>query len=147
MDTTKLDCREIDSVVVKGKDRPVRIFEVIDGEPPEIAGLKLDSLAQFCEAMSLYKTQQFAKARGLFKAILSHGGSDNVAALYVERCETLEMAGIRRPGMGSRAHTEVIDQNFPRELVEVMDYRRRSKKPKVAPCNLCTACWPVWRFL
>lgn len=89
LDTTKLDCREIDSVVVKGKDRPVRIFEVIDGEPPEIAGLKLDSLAQFCEAMSLYKTQQFAKARGLFKAILSHGGSDNVAALYVERCETL----------------------------------------------------------
>jgi adenylate cyclase len=89
LDTAKLDCREIDSVVVKGKDRPVRIFEVIDGEPPEIARLKLDSLAQFCEAMSLYKTQKFAKARDLFKAILSHGGSDNVAALYVERCETL----------------------------------------------------------
>ena len=89
MDTAKLDYREIDSVVVKGKDRPVRIFEVINGEPPEIARLKLDSLAQFCEAMSLYKTQKFAEARDLFKAILSRGGSDNVAVLYMERCETL----------------------------------------------------------
>ena len=60
---------------------------MIDGEPPEIARLKLDSLAQFCEAMSLYRPK-IAKARDLFKVILSHGGSDNVAALYVERCET-----------------------------------------------------------
>ena len=88
LDTTKLDCREIDSVVVKGKDRPVRIFEVIDGEPPEIARLKLDSLAQFCEAMSLYKTQKFAKARDLFK-VFCPTVELIMLQLYVERCETL----------------------------------------------------------
>jgi class 3 adenylate cyclase len=93
LDTGKFDCRLIDSVVVKGKDRPVRIFEVIDGEPPEVARLKRSSLAQFSEAMSLYKGQKFAEARDLFKAVLSESENDNVARLYVERCEKLLEGG------------------------------------------------------
>lgn len=93
LDKGKFDCRLIDSVVVKGKDRPVRIFEVIDGEPPEVARLKRATLEKFNEAVSLYKGQKFAEARDLFKAILSESEHDNVAKLYVERCETLLEGG------------------------------------------------------
>ncbi len=89
LDTAKIACREIDSVVVKGKDRPVRIFEVIDGEPPQIARLKRNDLAQFNKAMSFYKNQKFAEARDLFAVILRHSENDNVARLYVERCDRL----------------------------------------------------------
>ncbi len=89
LDTAKTVCREIDSVVVKGKDRPVKVFEVIDAEPPQIARSKRDDLPQFNEAMSLYKNQKFAKARDLFQAILLSGENDIVARLFVERCERL----------------------------------------------------------
>ncbi len=89
LDTAKITCREIDSVVVKGKDTPVRIFEVINGEPPKLARLKRDDLAKFKKAMSLYKGQKFAEARDLFAVILRHGENDNVASLYVERCNRL----------------------------------------------------------
>ena len=89
LDTAKIACREIDSVVVKGKDTPVRIFEVIDGEPPKLARLKRDDLAKFKKALSLYKDQKFAEARDLFAVILRHSENDNVASLYVERCDRL----------------------------------------------------------
>ncbi len=89
LDTAKIVCREIDSVVVKGKDRPVKVFEVIDAETPQIARSKRDDLPQFNEAISLYKNQKFAEACDLFKAILVSGENDNVARLYVERCERL----------------------------------------------------------
>ena len=73
--------------MVKGKDTPVRIFEVIDGEPPKLARLKRDDLAKFNKALSLYKDQKFAEARDLFAVILRHSENDNVASLYLERCE------------------------------------------------------------
>ena len=44
LDMAKIACREIDSVVVKGKDTSQN-FEVIDGEPPKLARLKRDDLA------------------------------------------------------------------------------------------------------
>jgi adenylate cyclase len=66
---------------------------VIDGEPPEVARLKRATLEKFNEAVSLYKGQKFAEARDLFKAILSESEHDNVAKLYVERCETLLEGG------------------------------------------------------
>ena len=71
----------------------IAYFEVIDGEPPELARLKRSSLAQFSEAMSLYEGQKFAEARDLFKAVLSESENDNVARLYLERCEKLLEGG------------------------------------------------------
>ena len=89
LDATKIACREIDSVVVKGKGKPVRVFEVIDAEPPLIARMKNENLGQFNKAISLYKEQRFVKARDLFKYILEHSENDGAARLYVERCERL----------------------------------------------------------
>lgn len=76
------DMRELDKVRVKGKNRPVLIYEILmDKQHNDI------SLKKYNEAISFYKDADFSKALVLFDELLKEEPLSKLYALYVKRCK------------------------------------------------------------
>ncbi len=77
--------REIDWVKVKGKNEPVKIYELMDrGEVPQF---RRDQVLKFNSGFQFYHEQQFEKAIQEFHAALSVDASDQTSQLYIKRCQ------------------------------------------------------------
>jgi adenylate cyclase len=78
-------CREVDWVRVKGKLKPVKIFELIaEGKGPSP---QLEMAQFFSQGYELYHQQQFDKAIQAFEKGLQNFPNDETAKIYVERCQ------------------------------------------------------------
>lgn len=84
-----IHCRVVDYVRVKGKERPIKIYEVLglSADPSELlAGrLKIASLAE--DAFGLYEEMRWRDARGKYTELLSLKPDDRVSRIFIERCE------------------------------------------------------------
>ena len=85
--------RRVDLVAVKGKEKPVGIYEIIDGEPDTTRLLKEKTLASFNDGVSYYQAQEFEEAAGCFTRVLGLNADDRAADLYLSRCQTLLSEG------------------------------------------------------
>ena len=85
--------RHIDLVAVKGKEKPVGIYEIIDGEPDTPRRLKEKTLTSFNDGVAYYQAQEFEQAAGCFGAVLGINADDRTADLYLGRCQTLLSEG------------------------------------------------------
>ena len=78
--------REIDLVVVKGKTKPVSIFEVLDcydsTEFPEV----MDVVGYFNAGIELYRKMEWDKAVVSFQNALKANPNDGLTQSYIERC-------------------------------------------------------------
>lgn len=81
--------RMVDQVKVKGKSKPVTLFEVFDSDVAEIKDAKLATLETFEKAISLYFSQQIDEALPLFQTCFERNPQDKAVQLYLERCQTL----------------------------------------------------------
>jgi len=99
-DPSKYHIREIDRVKVKGKTEPVTIWEVFDGDPPDIMNYKLDIAEMFEEARSLYHSKRFDEALELFMDCLTRNPQDKTAELYIDRCNLYMKMGADENGEG-----------------------------------------------
>jgi adenylate cyclase len=81
--------REIDLVVVKGKTRPVAIYEILDYHTDETYPRVSDALGRFRDGLAKYRRRDFAPARALFQEVLAINPDDKAARMYVERCDLL----------------------------------------------------------
>lgn len=79
--------RELDLVVVKGKTRPVAIYEVLDYHTDETYPGLTDALRLFKTGLSKYRKQEWRAAIAEFREVLTLNAHDKAASLYVERCE------------------------------------------------------------
>jgi len=79
--------RELDIVVVKGKTRPVAIYEVLDYHTAESYPNLIDAMGIFRNGISKYRQRKWAAARKLFEEILALNPDDRAAAMYVGRCD------------------------------------------------------------
>jgi adenylate cyclase len=79
--------RKIDRVQVKGKSEMVTVYEVFDADLPEVKAGKLATLQVFSEALSLYNINNFREAGLLFADCLRQNLGDNVAQIYLNRCQ------------------------------------------------------------
>jgi adenylate cyclase len=83
-----LFCRELDSVVVKGKKLPVKIYELLcekkDAEPHETF------LRLFESGLEKYKQKQWDEAIAIFRQVLELRPGDTPSELYIRRCEELK---------------------------------------------------------
>jgi adenylate cyclase len=88
---TALDCnnvvafRELDLVAVKGKEKPVRVFEVValkDDLPPELEARN----REFAQALELYRQGDYPGAKAGFTALLEKFPEDGPAQTFLGRC-------------------------------------------------------------
>lgn len=80
-------CRLIDMVRVKGKQEPVKIFELIqEGQPSPELKREVES---FNEAFSLYQKKEFATAEKILTGLNGDGGKV-LYELYLERIENFK---------------------------------------------------------
>jgi adenylate cyclase len=75
--------REVDVIRVKGKDRPVAVYEALGfRETPELR----DMLEAYAEGLAAYRARQWQAAMKGFEAALKIQPGDGPSAMYLERC-------------------------------------------------------------
>jgi adenylate cyclase len=89
-------CRELDLIKVKGKNEPIRIFELVDHRFKG-AGAKENKVKAFEEGLALYRQQKWDDAVKRFKACLDIDPKDGPAEIFIKRCDQLRQ---NPPGAG-----------------------------------------------
>ena len=83
----ELYCRELDAVRVKGKNRPIRIYELL-GENGDADRFR-PFVEPFEAGLQEYRGGHWDEATALFGKVLEVRPEDFPAKLYIERCEAL----------------------------------------------------------
>ena len=78
--------RELDLIVVKGKEEPVRVYEVLELAGVELAPSKEDAVSRYEMGMAAYKRHDWTSARGHFLAALEACPDDGPSRVYAARC-------------------------------------------------------------
>ena len=81
--------RPVDKVVVKGKKKPVGIYEVLDYHTEQTFPDMSKVLNFYQEGLDLYREGRFAGAIDAFTEALSLHPRDRLSALYLDRCRKL----------------------------------------------------------
>jgi adenylate cyclase len=75
--------REIDLIKVKGKDRPVAVYEALGYLDP---ALLPDLIGRFDDGLKAYRQRDWRAAIRGFEGAIARRGDDAVSAMYVARC-------------------------------------------------------------
>ena len=76
--------RYLDTIQVKGKDTPVKIYELI-GKKDVVDSGHTHTYIRFIKATEYYKSQNFEKALEIFQTLADAG--DKPSLTYIERCQ------------------------------------------------------------
>nr|WP_320146997.1 adenylate/guanylate cyclase domain-containing protein [uncultured Anaeromusa sp.] len=82
--------REIDAVKVKGKNQPIKLYEVFDGDPEELRQAKKENTPLFMRGLEFYKNGDFVQAEKLFRKCQECCPEDKLLLVYIKRCCTLQ---------------------------------------------------------
>ncbi|MCP4694694.1 MAG: response regulator [Desulfobacterales bacterium] len=93
-DPGKYRIRMVDNVRAQGKNEPVTIYEVFDTDPGDILEQKLQTLADFNQALDFFREARFAEALGCFSRVLCENANDKAAQVYVQRCARFLQEGV-----------------------------------------------------
>jgi len=80
-----VDVRELDYLVVKGKEQPVRVFEVLD-EKGKTTAAQLACAEKFAVGLVRYRARDFEAAITAFQEALRESPQDRPSLMYIERC-------------------------------------------------------------
>jgi class 3 adenylate cyclase len=86
--------RFVDKVLVKGKDTPVTVFEIFDGDPETVVALKRETKGSFEAGLELYYDRKFAEASVRFNQVLEKNPEDKAALIYLKRCASYMVQGV-----------------------------------------------------
>jgi adenylate cyclase len=81
--------RDVDTVVVKGKTEPVRIYEALDFHTEESFPNLREVMSTFKSGREYYEEGNWDKAERTFKEALALNPKDQLSAMYIERCKQL----------------------------------------------------------
>ncbi|HPW23529.1 MAG TPA: CHASE2 domain-containing protein [Smithellaceae bacterium] len=91
-------CRELDWVQVKGKQKPVKIYELLGEKKDE--NRWGDLLVAFHTGLSLYREGRWDEAIACFQKVLTAWPEDGPSRVYIERCEKLKTEPFVQPWNG-----------------------------------------------
>lgn len=80
--------RELDLVRVKGKDQPVRIYELL-ARTGQATPEQIWLTQEFQTALAEYRKRQWLKAQSIWQRIMERFPQDEPARVYLERCQIL----------------------------------------------------------
>ncbi|MBT6489302.1 MAG: CHASE2 domain-containing protein [Deltaproteobacteria bacterium] len=83
----RIFARELDSVRVKGKREPVKIYELLGSGTPDDGNRQL--MDNFHEALGLYRQQKWSDAIKLFNHVRTLKADDFTSGVYISRCEAM----------------------------------------------------------
>ncbi|MEB3342860.1 response regulator [Okeania sp.] len=90
----KYQMRFLDRASVKGRDEPINVYEVLDGEVDFIRELKLETQGDFQQGLDYYRLGDLVAAKVCFEKVLVVNCADETAKLYLERIDELMVNGI-----------------------------------------------------
>ena len=77
--------RFLDRAIVKGRNEPITVYEVLDAETEENRSLKLQTQPTFDQGIDCYRQAKFEQAKSYFENVLEVNPADKTARLYVDR--------------------------------------------------------------
>jgi len=80
--------RELDLIRVKGKQKPVKVYELL-GRAGAVSGEGQELLGRYNAGILLYKARKFSEALAEFEGALGVYAEDGPSKLYRQRCEVL----------------------------------------------------------
>lgn len=86
--------RFLDQVKVKGKDKSIGVYEILNGLHEEELRLKLATKAQFEKGIHEYNNRNISAAGTYFNEVLKINKNDRAAEIYSQRCARLLIEGI-----------------------------------------------------
>ncbi|PJZ26777.1 guanylate cyclase [Leptospira hartskeerlii] len=81
----KFHFRFLDRVKVKGKQRPVSVYEVFDGDEPQYQDLKLKTKESYEKGVKAFYSNSFEDAKQQFENVISIFPDDKATQLYLKR--------------------------------------------------------------
>ncbi|QTE23304.1 GAF domain-containing protein [Polaribacter cellanae] len=82
-------CREIDTLLVKGKNIPVKVFTVIAPKNIELTQQQLDFNSKYIEGLAYYKENNYQKAIKLFQEADKLIPNDGPTHVFIEKLNNL----------------------------------------------------------
>lgn len=79
-------CRMIDYVRVKGKEKPITIYEVLGRTDPILDDGQRRLIALSEEGLALYRQRSFSQAIGVFERLLLEKPGDFTGRMFIGRC-------------------------------------------------------------
>jgi len=98
--------RFLDRAIVKGRNEPISVYEVLDTENEAVRLLKLQTQPDFKQGVEGYRTGDLASAKACFEKVLTINPADKTAKLYLERVEILNERGISEDWNGVWSFSE-----------------------------------------
>ena len=96
--------RKLDSIQVKGKEKPVFIYELV-GEIGSVSPEKLELIKEFEKALAFYTLGNIVEGKEIFK-ILSEEHHDAPSLTFFNRCGKLIEEGVPEGWQGVYRATE-----------------------------------------
>ena len=85
----KYHIRFLDRAIVKGRQEPITVCEVLDVELEPVRSIKIQTLPIFEEGLEQYSQGNFANAKVCFERIVALSPADQPSQLYLERIQAL----------------------------------------------------------
>ncbi|MEM1168418.1 MAG: ATP-binding protein [Cyanobacteria bacterium P01_H01_bin.35] len=90
----KYQTRFLDRVYVKGRNKPISVYEVLDGEVNSVQQLKIKTQVDFVLGLQSYRLGELVSAKDYFEKVKEINSSDKTAQLYLERIDELMVTGV-----------------------------------------------------
>ena len=86
--------RLLDRAIVKGRNEPIDVYEILDAEREDVRNLKLQTQVDFTQGLERYRSGDLPGAKQSFEQVLAINPSDKTAKLYLDRVDILSERGL-----------------------------------------------------